>query len=130
MKAWDTQMELFRGIVLAAYGIIWAYLAERHDLKLIGYAEPIEGRRPGSKQKASLAELIKASGAGLLFVEPYQDQKIARRIAQKADAEIIVPPTPLNPVLGPQDYFQMFEVIYGRLITHLKGGITDPTSAP
>jgi len=115
MNAWDTQMDPFRGMALAAYGIGWAYLAERHDLKIVGYVEPTESRTLKLRQRSALIELMQAHRVSLLLMEPYQDQGAAHKIAQKIGAEVLVLPISMDLAQGITDYIQMFEVIYQKL---------------
>lgn len=119
MNAWDTQMDPFRGMALAAYGIGWAYLAERHGFKIVGFVEPPNGRRPGSPQREAMIELMKAEGARFLLMTPYQNQKLAMDISRKTKAEVLILPTSVNQTEGITDYFQMFEVIYQHMSSKL-----------
>jgi zinc/manganese transport system substrate-binding protein len=119
MGLWDKQMEPLRGIQVVAYSVGWAYLAERHGLKIAGLVETSEGRRPGSAQRAALVELMKAEGVRFLLMTPYQDQELAMKIAQKANAEVLTLHTSLDQAEGITDYFQMFEVIYQRINSKL-----------
>lgn len=123
MNAWDTQMDPFRGMALAAYGIGWAYLAERHDLKIVSYVEPTESRTLKSRQRSALIELMQAHRVSLLLMEPYQDQGAAHKIAQKIGAEVLVLPTSVDQTQGITDHIQMFEVIYERLASNLTESI-------
>ncbi len=119
MGFWDRQMEPLRGIRVAAYGIGWAYLTERHGLKIVGLVEPPNGKRPGSSQRVALIELMKAEGVKFLLTAPYQDQKLAINIFQKANAEVLFLPISVDQAEGISDYLQMFEVIYQRVSSKL-----------
>jgi zinc/manganese transport system substrate-binding protein len=119
MGHWDRQMEPLRGVRVAAYSIGWAYLAERHGLKIVGLVESPEGRKPGSKQRAALIESMKAEGVRFLLMAPYQDQRLATDIFQKANTEALVLPISVDQAESISDYLQMFEVIYQRVNTKL-----------
>jgi len=115
MKDWDTQMEPFREKATATYGISWAYLAERHGLKIIGIVEPQEGRKPRSQHKMVLIETMKAQKVKVLLMESYEDQKISRKVAEASGVQVLILPTSVDQTQDITDYIQMFERIYERL---------------
>ncbi|MCI0526445.1 MAG: metal ABC transporter substrate-binding protein [Nitrospira sp.] len=119
VKTWDSKMEPFRGVALAAYGIGWVYLAERHGLKIVGFVEPQQGQWPRTEQKTALIATMKGQKAKVLLMESYQDQEIAKEMAQVAGAEVLVLPSSVDQAQGIMDYLQMFEVIYDRLSSKL-----------
>jgi ABC-type Zn uptake system ZnuABC Zn-binding protein ZnuA len=119
MGLWDNQMEPLRGMRVAAYSIGWAYLAERHGLKIVGVVEAPGGRKPGSKQRASLIEAMKSQGAELFLVTPYQDGKLAKDISQKTGVRLLILPTSVDEREIVTDYIKMFEVIYENMTSKL-----------
>lgn len=116
MQFWDARMEPLRNMPIATYGMGWMYLAHRHGLKIVGTLETQEGRRVVTQQKAVLIETMKAQGAKTLWMEPYQDHKMAAKIAHEADAAVQILPSSVEQSQGIGDYIEMFDVIYDRIL--------------
>jgi zinc/manganese transport system substrate-binding protein len=119
MKDWDAQMEPFRNRAIAAYGIGWTYLAERHGLKIVGIVEPQEGRKPRSQYKTVLIERMKAQKVKVLLMESYEDQKMGRKMAEASGVQVLILPSSVDESQGIADYIQLFDRIYERLSASL-----------
>ena len=121
IQKWDAQMAPYAGLQVVSYHRSWNYLLNRHGIRIWGYIEPLELGLPKQSSLKKLARQLKTQKVRLILLETYQDKKVAWQLAEETGAHILVLPSSVSPNLGIQDYFQLFEVIYGKLLEAFKG---------
>lgn len=117
---WDAMMEPFKGMSLVSYHRDWIYLIKRHGLKLAGYIEPRETIPPSAAEMASLIQKMKAQKIRLIVTSPWQNLRIPKEVAKQTGATHLVLPSSVGEDVGVKDYFDLFEVVYGKLTGALK----------
>jgi len=124
LAAWDAVMKPFDGMAIVSYHRSWTYLAHRHGLKIVGYIEPNEplilsvtnqDNPPDRDEKAALVARMAQSRAKLILAERYQDQALIKDIAGAAGASMLLLPSSVSQADGIDDYFVLFDRIYGPL---------------
>lgn len=121
IREWDAQMAPYAGLQVVSYHRSWNYLLNRHGIQILDYIEPLELGLPKQGSLKKLAQQMKAQKVRLILLETYQDKKVAEQLAGETDAHLLVLPSSVSPNLGIHDYFQLFEVIYGKLLEAFKG---------
>jgi zinc transport system substrate-binding protein len=76
-----------KGIV--THHAAWGRLAERYGLKVAEVLRPVESVEPDAAHTATVIEAVKASGTGVIFIEPAYDRRSADRIAQASGARLV-----------------------------------------
>ncbi|NKE73203.1 metal ABC transporter substrate-binding protein [Candidatus Manganitrophus noduliformans] len=118
---WDAMMEPFKGTPLVSYHRDWIYLIKRHGLKHAGYIEPRETIPPSAAEMASLIQKMKAQKIPLIVTSPWQNLRLPKEVAKQTGATHLVLPSSVGEDVGVKDYFDLFEVVYGKLTDTLKG---------
>ena len=108
-----------KGIV--THHAAWGRLADRYGLKVAEVLRPVESVEPDAAHTAAIIAAVKASGTGVIFVEPAYDRRSAERVAQAAGARLVT----IDP-LGTGDWA-------GMMRANLRGfldAFTAPTPEP
>jgi zinc transport system substrate-binding protein len=101
----------------------FAYLGERYDLELIPIAGVSPEAEPSARDLEQVAELVRASGATTVFVEPLLSPEIGETVARETGTETAV----LDPLEGlteealdaGEDYFSVMRAN----LAALRGGL-------
>ncbi len=96
MTRWRAVMEPFKGAKVVVYHPDWAYLLTRFGLVQAGTIEDRPGIPPTPGHLVSLIQIMRADKVKVVIVEPWNDVKLAERVAQEAGARAIV----LAPAVG------------------------------
>ena len=99
----------------------WNYLAKRHNLVVAGFIEPRETIPPSAAEMAALIQKMKAQKIRLILTSPWQDLRMAQEIAKQTGATHLVLPSSVGADVGVKDYIDLFDVVYGKLVSTLKG---------
>lgn len=121
MARWDAMMEPFKGTPVVTYHRDWIYLIKRHGLKHVGYIEPRETIPPSASEVAALVQKIKSQNVRLILTSPWQNLRIPQEIARQTGATHLVLPSSVGEDVGVKDYIDLFDVVYNKLTTTLKG---------
>lgn len=118
---WDAMMEPFKGIKFVSQHRDWNYIAKRHNLKVFGFIEPRETIPPSAAEMAALIKKMKAQNIRLIVTSPWQNQRAAQEIAKQTGATYLILPSSVGEDVGVKDYIDLFDVLYGKLVSTLKG---------
>ncbi|MNR81337.1 Manganese ABC transporter substrate-binding lipoprotein precursor [compost metagenome] len=121
VAVWDAAMKPFAGTPVVSYHRDWTYLIHRHGLRLVGYVEPRETIPPSAGEVVKLIQRMKRENARLILTSPWQNQRIPGEIARQVGGTHLVLPSSVGSDVGVQDYLELFEAIYGKLIPALQG---------
>jgi zinc/manganese transport system substrate-binding protein len=89
MKQWRRTLSPCKGAKFAAYHDSWSYFAHRFAIDVDIFLEPEPGVPPSPAHLAEVIDQIKAQHIKGIIVEPYQDRKIAEKVASATDVKII-----------------------------------------
>jgi len=89
LQQWGATMLPFKGQHVAAYHDSWPYFAHRFGLKIDVFLEPLPGTPPSPSHLTEVIQKMKRNHIKLILVEPYQDRRIAEKVARAADASVI-----------------------------------------
>jgi ABC-type Zn uptake system ZnuABC Zn-binding protein ZnuA len=103
------RMEPHRGTRVVTYHRTWPYFLRRFSLEKLAEVEPKPGIAPGPQHIAELAERMRREGVRLVIVETFSNQKIAARVAGRADARAVVLAQEVRALPGVDSYERLFE---------------------
>ncbi|WP_240893736.1 metal ABC transporter substrate-binding protein [Limisphaera ngatamarikiensis] len=89
LPGWLEQLRPHAGARLAAYHNAWPYFARRFGLRIDLFLEPKPGIPPSAAHLARVIAEMKADGVRAILVEPYQDRRVAERVAAETGARIV-----------------------------------------
>jgi zinc/manganese transport system substrate-binding protein len=108
-KAWQAQMQPFRGRKVVTYHNSWPNFTQRFGLNVVGYIEPRPGIPPSPAHTVELIGLMKREGVKVILVEPYFDLRTPNSVAAATGARVVV----MMPSVGGEkqitDYFKLFD---------------------
>lgn len=89
LQWWRGAFQLLQDQHVAAYHDSWPYFAHRFGLKIDVFLEPSPGTPPSPAHLTEVIQKMKKNRIKLILVEPYQDRRIAEKVARAADASVI-----------------------------------------
>lgn len=89
LQEWGTKLLPFRGQSLVAYHDSWPYFAHRFGFNINIFLEPKPGIPPSPSHLAEVISQMKAQKIKVILVEPYQNRKIAEKVAQETGAQVV-----------------------------------------
>ena len=103
VEAWQAALAPFRGAKLVVMHDSWTYFAESFGLDIVGAAEPHPGVPPSPAELAALFERMREARVRVLVTDPSSNAALARQIAEKTGARIVL----LHP--SGHDYVGLFD---------------------
>ena len=89
LQDWGKTMLPFKGESVVAYHDSWVYFAHRFGLNVEIFLEPKPGIPPSPSHLAEVIGKMKAEKIKAIIVEPYQNRKIAEKVAKSTDAKVV-----------------------------------------
>jgi zinc/manganese transport system substrate-binding protein len=89
LQEWGKAMLPFKGQSIVAYHDSWPYFAHRFGLNLELFLEPKPGIPPSPSHLAEVIAKMKEQKIKAIIVEPYQNRKIAEKVAASTGAKIV-----------------------------------------
>jgi zinc/manganese transport system substrate-binding protein len=109
MAGWSAALEPFRGAKIAQYHPDFVYFFTRFGLVKGGSVEDRPGIPPTPEHLVRLIAEMKQGGVKLVVVEPWNDFKLAERVAQEAGAKVRVLAPGVGAVKEADTYFGMID---------------------
>jgi zinc/manganese transport system substrate-binding protein len=106
LQEWGKAMLPFKGQSIVAYHDSWPYFAHRFGLNLDLFLEPKPGIPPSPSHLAEVIAKMKEQKIKAIIVEPYQNRKIAEKVAASTGQRLWTlhnfpahcqTPTPMSP---------------------------------
>jgi zinc/manganese transport system substrate-binding protein len=104
MARWTKQMEPVRGAKVVVYHPDFIYFLTRFGLVQLGAVEDRPGIPPSPQHLVNLIRQMKEEGVKAVLVEPWNDVKLANRVAEEAGAKAYVMATSVGAVKGADNY--------------------------
>ncbi len=89
LSEWTERLAPFRSTPIVTYHNTWRYFAARFDLSAGTFLEPKPGIPPSPPHLAKVIEAIRAKGARVILVEPFQSRRTAETVAGHTDAVVV-----------------------------------------
>jgi zinc/manganese transport system substrate-binding protein len=109
MERWTKLMEPFRGAKVVAYHPDVIYFLTRFGLVQVATLEDRPGIPPSPQHLVQVIRLMKADKVKVILVEPWNDFKLAQRVAEEAGAKAYVFASAVGGVKGADNYIATIE---------------------
>ena len=120
LQWWRGALQLFQDQHVAAYHDSWAYFAHRFGLKIDTFLESSPGTPPSPSHLTEVIQKMKRNHIKLILVEPYQDRRIAEKVARAADASVIDFTQFPGGIPGTDNYFSLINQLVKVLADDMK----------
>jgi ABC-type Zn uptake system ZnuABC Zn-binding protein ZnuA len=120
MERWMKLMEPVRGAKVVAYHPDVIYFLTRFGLVQVATLEDRPGIPPSPQHLVQIIRLMKADGVKVILVEPWNDFKLAQRVADEAGAKALVFATAVGAVKGADNYIATIDYNVNTLAQVLK----------
>src|SRR5438876_6319702 len=120
MDRWTKLMEPVRGGKVVVYHPDFIYLLTRFGLVQVGTLEDRPGIPPSPQHLVQIIRQMKAEQVKVILVEPWNDFKLAQRIAEEAGAKAYVFASAVGGVKGTDNYIATIEFNVTLLAQALK----------
>ena len=109
LGGWLGVAEAFRGRDIICYHKNWAYLEDRFGVRCAEFVEAKPGIPPTPRHVASLLEMMKNQGIGVILAASHYDERKVEAIAERGMARAVI--VPMNPGgrAGVDDYFALVD---------------------
>jgi zinc/manganese transport system substrate-binding protein len=120
LQWWRGALQLFQDQHVAAYHDSWPYFAHRFGLKIDIFLEPTPGTPPSASHLTEVIQKMKKDRIKLILVEPYQDRRIAEKVARASNASVIDVSQFPGGILGTDNYVSLINQLVKQLADALK----------
>jgi len=120
MERWNKVLEPVRGAKVVAYHPDVIYFLTRFGLVQVGTLEDRPGIPPSPQHLVQIIRQMKAEGVKVILVEPWNDFKLAQRVAEEAGAKAYVFASAVGGVKGTDNYIATIEFNVTLLAQALK----------
>jgi ABC-type Zn uptake system ZnuABC Zn-binding protein ZnuA len=104
MAQWTKAMEPVRGSKVVVFHPVYIYFLTRFGLNQAATVEDRPGIPPSPQHVVNLIRQIKEERIKVILVEPWNDVKLANRIAEEAGAKAFVMASAVGAVKGADNY--------------------------
>ena len=120
MVRWTKAMEPIKGAKIVVFHPDFIYFVTRFGLVQIGTVEDRPGIPPSPGHLVRLIEQMKQEKVKAVLVEPWNDKKLAERVAQEAGAKALVFASAVGAVKGADNYIAAIDYNIRLLAEALK----------
>jgi zinc/manganese transport system substrate-binding protein len=120
MNRWQKMMEPVRGAKIVVYHPDFIYFLTRFGLVQVATLEDRAGIPASPGHLVNVIKMMKAEGVKMILVEPWNDVKLANRVAEEAGARAFVMATAVGAVKGADNYIAAIEFNIKTLSEALK----------
>jgi zinc/manganese transport system substrate-binding protein len=121
LAQWQKQLAPYRGAKIVTYHKDFVYLAERFNLEVVETLEPKPGIAPSPAHLAKVIATMKATGARVILVQPYQNRKTAETVARQTNGVVLDIGQQPGATKNTDTYFDLMDNIVGTLATAFRG---------
>jgi zinc/manganese transport system substrate-binding protein len=120
LQEWGRAMLPFKGQQIVAYHDSWPYFAHRFGLVSEIFLEPKPGIPPSPSHLAEVIAKIKETHAKAILVEPFQNRKIAEKVASSTGARVVDVAQFPGALPGGDSYVAHVDAVVSRVAAALK----------
>lgn len=106
---WNKLAQVFQGSKVVTYHNSWPNFAKTFHLNVMDFVEPKPGIPTSPSHMKGLIERIRREKITLIFMEPYFDEKLPRKIAAETGAKLLILPPSVGAVKSIRTYFDLFD---------------------
>jgi zinc/manganese transport system substrate-binding protein len=120
LQEWGAALLPFKGQNVVAYHDSWPYFAHRFGVKIDIFLEPKPGIPPSPSHLAEVIDQMKAQKIKAIIVEPFQDRKVAEKVATATGAKVVEFCQFPGGLPGTDSYVKLIDALISRLAAALK----------
>src|SRR5438445_255392 len=120
MARWTKAMEPMRGAKVVAYHPSFIYFVTRFGLTQVGTVEDRPGIPPSPQHLVNLIHQMREDRVKVILVEPWNDIKLATRVAEEAGAKALVMASAVGAVKGADNYLAAIDYNVTALVNALR----------
>jgi zinc/manganese transport system substrate-binding protein len=120
LQEWGRTLLPFKGRPLAAYHDSWAYFARRFGFVIETFLEPKPGIPPSPSHLAEVIAKMKSDHIKAILVEPFQNRKIAEKVAASTGARVVDAAQFPGASSGTETYVANIDALVNRVAAALK----------
>jgi len=113
LPRWRDYMQIHTSPVIT-YHNTYVYFMKAMNIELAGFIEPKAGIEPSTRHLGELIKTIHEKQVELIWVEPYNNRAIAKRLADAAGIKMMVLPDAVEGI-GLEGYIHMFDIMIERI---------------
>jgi zinc/manganese transport system substrate-binding protein len=119
LQEWGAALSPFKGQNVVAYHDSWPYFAHRFGINIDIFLEPKPGIPPSPSHLAEVIGQIKAQKIKAIIAEPFQDRKVAEKVASSTGAKVVEFAQFPGGLPGTDSYVKLID----KLVTNLAGAL-------
>lgn len=108
-QAWAPLVAQIKGKPVVAYHTSWRYFAEYTGMNIVGFMEPKPGVPPSPSHLLGLVRTMRQTGAKLIIMEPFYNQRTVNVVAKQTGATVLVIPPSVGGEKGLDTYVQLMK---------------------
>ena len=120
VQGWRAVLEDFQDKHVAAYHDSWPYFAHRFGLNIDVFLEPKPGTPATPAHLTDVIQKMKENRIKAILVEPYQDRRLAEKIARSVDATVVDVAQFPGGIPGTDSYINLIDQLVKRIATAVK----------
>jgi zinc/manganese transport system substrate-binding protein len=121
LQEWGKVMLPFKGQGIVCYHDSWPYFARRFGLNAEVFLEPKPGIPPSPSHLAEVISTIKAQKIKAVIVEPFQNRKIAQKVASATGTKVVDFAQYPGALPNTDSYVALIDALVSRLAAALGG---------
>jgi zinc/manganese transport system substrate-binding protein len=115
LGGWLGKMAPLQGAKFVFYHRSYSYFAQRFGLDIVDYVELKPGIQPGPSHLADVVASVQREQVHVVVAHPFNDQKLAKLVADKGGAKLVLLPLDVGGVPGATDIKSFFDTVTGAL---------------
>jgi zinc/manganese transport system substrate-binding protein len=116
----------FAGLKVVTFHKAWEYFADAVPIDIVGAIEEKIGITPSAAYVKKVIDMMKEQGVKVVICETYDDDKLARYVADQAGAKMVILPDHVLGVPGARTYQELFRYDVDKLIETAKAAGVEP----
>jgi zinc/manganese transport system substrate-binding protein len=120
------QFAPYAGLKVVTFHKAWEYFADAIPIDIVGTIEPKPSITPSPAQVRETIDLMRRENVKVVICETYDDDKLAKYVAEQAGARMIVLPDHVSGVEGVDTYQNLFRYDTQKLIDAAKAAGAQP----
>lgn len=109
LKAWNTEMAIFKDSKVIAYHNEWCYFENRFGLKIIDFMEPKPGIPPTPSQLVKIIKKVKENNIKVIITSPYFTASSSDVVSKDTGAKTLILATSVGAFDSIKNYYDLFE---------------------
>ena len=115
LGGWMKAGEALNGKSVVFYHQSWIYFVDRFGLVVVGHIEDRPGIAPSAAHRQELEAAMMTSGAGVIGVTSYYDNRLANVLGDKTGARVVSLPGDVGGTAAATDYFALIDTLIASL---------------